>query len=363
MRVLYISRATLYSARGGDTVQIDNTAMALRKLGVEVDIKLCNDRHIDYRGYNLIHFFNIIRPADIIFHIDKSKLPFVVSPIYLDYAEIAKIYPRGPYRLLSFFGKHAQEYFKCLGRCIRNREWIVSWKYVWWGHRRSIVYILQKCACLLPNSHSEYARLKGDFPEAGRFAVIPNSIDTAIFRQSPVTGSLQRQQGVICVARIEPVKNQLNIIRALRETAIPLTLVGDAAPNHRKYYEECRRQAYGNVTFVSFQDQETVASLYRRYKTHILASWFETTGLSSLEAAACGCTLVVSHKGDTREYFADNVEYCDPGNLQSIRAAVQKAMEAPENVAFADKIARCNNWRETALRSLDVYKKVGNAHR
>jgi glycosyltransferase involved in cell wall biosynthesis len=356
MRVLYISRATLYTAKGGDTVQLDNTARELRKLDIWVDIKLCNDKHIDYIQYDFIHFFNITRPADIIFHIDKSRLPYVVSPIYMDYQQITKTYKQFMYRLLSFFGKHTQEYVKCVARSLKNGERVMSWKYIFYGHRRSIAYILKGCACLLPNSFSEYQRLKKDFKEAGTFAVIPNSIDTSIFTQ---TDTVQREDAVICVARIEPVKNQLNIILALRETGIPLTIVGDAAPNHQAYYNQCRENAYDKVTFINYQDPQTIASLYNKHKTHILASWFETTGLSSLEAAACGCTLVISDKGDTREYFSDNVEYCDPGDLQSIRAAVQRSMESPVNNAFREKIIYQNNWTQTAVKTLDAYKKIG----
>ena len=70
MKVLFISRATLFKDKGGDTVQLVNTADQLKELGVEVDIKL-GDRRIDYEQYDLIHFFNIIRPADILYHIER----------------------------------------------------------------------------------------------------------------------------------------------------------------------------------------------------------------------------------------------------------------------------------------------------
>src|SRR5882757_3441561 len=86
MKILFISRATLYKVRGGDTSQILNTATALRESGIAVDIRLC-DEAIDYKGYDLIHFFNITRPADILKHADKSGKPYVVTPIYVDYSE------------------------------------------------------------------------------------------------------------------------------------------------------------------------------------------------------------------------------------------------------------------------------------
>ena len=84
MRVLFISRATLFSVKGGDTVQLNNTAEALRKKGVHVDIGLCN-QVFDYSPYDLLHFFNIIRPADLLHHAQKAGKPVVVSPIYQDF--------------------------------------------------------------------------------------------------------------------------------------------------------------------------------------------------------------------------------------------------------------------------------------
>lgn len=359
MKVLFISRATLYTSKGGDTVQIMQTARSLRQLDVEVDIALSNDKKIDYSQYQLLHFFNIIRPADIIYHADKSGLPYVVSPIYLSYEDIPKTYKHPLYRALGLLGKHGQEYVKTLARCLKNGEKVTSWKYIFLGHRRAITYILRHCTYLLPNSHSEYSRLKADFPEAGRFAVIPNSIDTAVFHEDATTP--ERKPALLCVARIEPIKNQLNVINALRDTNTPITFVGDAAPNHSAYYQECRRAAYGNVQFISHQEPATVAALYQQHQTHILASWFETTGLSSLEAAACGCTLVVSEKGDTREYFSDHVQYCHPGDLQSIRNAVQQALQTASDPLFAGRIARENNWDMTAQKTITVYKRVLDA--
>ncbi|HET7002588.1 MAG TPA: glycosyltransferase family 1 protein, partial [Puia sp.] len=68
MKVAFISRSSLFSDKGGDTIQIVNTAAALRHLGVEVDIFLA-DQKPDYDKYDFLHFFNIIRPDDILPHI------------------------------------------------------------------------------------------------------------------------------------------------------------------------------------------------------------------------------------------------------------------------------------------------------
>ena len=72
MNVLFVVRSTLFTVKGGDTTQVIETAAQLRLLGVETDIKLAGEK-IDYSPYDLLHFFNIIRPADILVHIKKSK--------------------------------------------------------------------------------------------------------------------------------------------------------------------------------------------------------------------------------------------------------------------------------------------------
>lgn len=361
MKVLFISRATLFKVAGGDTVQMENTARELRSLGVEVAIELCNNKHIDYSIYQLIHFFNIIRPADILYHIDKSKLPFVVSPIYVEYDAPAKNANAGMRQnLLSLLGKHFREYVKTIARAIKNKERIMSTRYLFLGHRRSIRDILSRCSYLLPNSQSEYRRLKRDFGNAGAYQIVPNAIDTALFNAAGACPE-QEENTVLCIARFEPRKNQLRIIQALNGTPYKVLFAGDTAPNHGAYYNACRAAAADNISFMGYTGQEKIAALYRRHRVHILASWFETTGLSSLEAIACGCNIVISKKGDTKEYFGKHAFYCDPGNTASIKEAVDKAMAARTNKEFMEEIRAHYNWAVTARETYHVYQKVISA--
>ena len=71
MKVALISRSSLFSVKGGDTTQIVKTGEELNKLGVQTEIKLANEK-INYEEYDLLHFFNLIRPAD---HACCSEVP------------------------------------------------------------------------------------------------------------------------------------------------------------------------------------------------------------------------------------------------------------------------------------------------
>jgi len=362
MKVLFIARATLYKNRGGDTIQILKTAEYLRKLSVGVDIKL-TDEPIDYSGYQLLHFFNIIRPADILKHINASSLPYVISPVFVDYSESDRQTRRGlPRLLLRLFSRDGVEYFKVISRRLLNGERIVSPAYLLLGQKRSIRRILRKAGLLLPNSASEYRRLQLRYSTECPYRVIPNAVDAGIFQPAP--GLPGRESDlVLCAGRIEGIKNQLNLIRAVNGSSFRLILAGVPAANQGAYYQACRRAAGPAVCFAGIHSQEELLAYYSRAAVHVLPSWFETTGLSSLEAAVMGCAVVVTDKGDTREYFDHHAYYCDPGSPGSILEALQQAAREGPSATLQEKILSQYTWVHTAKATLSAYETVLGAGR
>ena len=147
--------------------------------------------------------------------------------------------------------------------------------------------------------------------------MIPNAIDTSLFDGNS-EDERRKKNLVICVGRIEGRKNQFNLIKALNGTEFQLIIIGSPSANQVDYYEKCKEIAAPNVSFVENIGQEKLIDYYKAAKVHVLPSWFETTGLSSLEAAAMGCNIVITDKGDTREYFENFAYYCDPTSAQSI---------------------------------------------
>jgi glycosyltransferase involved in cell wall biosynthesis len=138
-------------------------------------------------------------------------------------------------------------------------------------------------------------------------------------------------------------------------------MVGSHAPNQAGYYQHCRSIAAKNVDFMKHIPVEMLLTWYKRAKVHVLPSWFETTGLSSIEAAAMGCNIVITDKGDTREYFEDDAFYCDPSEPESILAAVEKASGAPFNKNLHEKILKQYTWEQAAIQTLKAYKTIGAA--
>jgi len=140
-----------------------------------------------------------------------------------------------------------------------------------------------------------------------------------------------------------------------------LLLIGAPAPNQMGYYRECCEIAALNIKFIGHVSQYELVEYYRRAKVHVLPSWFETTGLSSIEAAVMGCNIVITDKGDTVEYFGDDAFYCDPSSPDSILRAIQKAGAAAEPAKLRERILARHTWKQAAIQTLKAYQIAATA--
>jgi glycosyltransferase involved in cell wall biosynthesis len=355
MKVAFITRSTLYTVPGGDTVQAVQTARHLTFMGIKADIKLASE-HINYNNYDLLHFFNLTRPADILYHSHQTKKPFVVSTILCNYSEYDQQHRTGLGRLFKYLPTDSVEYVKTMARCLLGKDKLSSLAYAWKGQRTSIMDILGRAAMILPNSQSEYHRVQSNYPRQVKHMVVPNGTDQYLFKYDDTV--LKDSKLVVCAARIEGIKNQLNLIKALNNTDYQLVLIGNHAPNQAAYYQQCRELAAANITFIDQMPQYQLVKYFARAKVHVLPSWFETTGLSSIEAALMGCNIAISDKGDVREYFADDAFYCDPASPQSILAAIEKAANAPVNHYLRDRILEKYTWKQAATQTLKAYQSI-----
>lgn len=358
MKVLIITRSNLYRSPGGDTIQIDMTSKYLRLAGISVDICFADSSPL-YHNYDLIHFFNIIRPDDILPHI-RHDIPFVVSSIFVDYAEYEKINRKGfagmAFNILS---QGQIEYAKAIARHFKNGDKIKSRYYLLNGHKAAVRYIASRAKLLLPNSDSEYERLSEYIDIRLPYKKVVNAIDSSIFDLN-VEPDERFKDHVLCVGRIEGRKNQLNLIRALMGSNVQLTIIGKPSPNHIKYYEDCKRlgDSVKNIRFVNHISHYELVKIYKAARVHVLPSWFETTGLSSLEAGVMECNVVVTKKGDTEEYFNDMAFYCEPDDVSSIRNAVLEAFYAPINKSLRSFILENYTWQQAAKQTAEAYNSI-----
>lgn len=351
----------MFSHPGGDSIQAKKTAEYLNKLeGVSVTLQTV-DTPANFEEFDLLHLFNVSRPADLLGAIEASQLPYVVSTIYIDYSETERNHPNFFRRFLSkVFSVDQLEYIKTLGRILKKQDKLTSKKYLFKGQKKAIKAILSQAEVLLPNSESEYGRLSRAYRIDRPYRVIPNAIDLSIFQiEDKDDASLkQYENAVISVGQMTPVKNQLKLIEALNGSKYRVFIIGKPASNSLSYYEKCKELAESNITFVPFVEQGALASIYQKAKVHVLPSWFETTGLVSLEAMYMGCNIVITDKGDQKEYFGKYAFYCEPSSATSIKNAVDRAYEAPYDESVKEIISQKFTWEETAIKTYEAYQIV-----
>jgi glycosyltransferase involved in cell wall biosynthesis len=363
MRVLFQSRSTLFSVPGGDTVQLMKTAESLRVLGVTVDISTELEPSLD--GYDLVHLFNLMRPQEVYVQAANAKKRgrrVALSTIYGLYTEYERKARPG---LAGFVSRNLSpwqvERLKVLARVAANGEFSRgSMLVAALGYRTQCTRLVRLSDVFLPNSESEMKRVHADFEtsRAKPYVVVPNAVDTAVFDPDVVRMSdeVRKFEGcVLSAARIEGRKCQLELVRAVRDLPVKLVLIGKPAPNHTAYYEAVKREANDRVHFLGQIPHDQLAQYYTAAKVHALVSWMETPGLSSLEAGAMGSNLVITEKGDTRDYFGDEAYYCDPESVDSIRQAVVAALEAPRNPVLQRRIRDEFTWQKAADMTLKGY--------
>ncbi len=363
-RILFQSRQTLFSVPGGDTIQIQKTAEHLKALGCTVDIS--TELSPDLRGYDLVHLFNLTRPQETFLqalNARKQSRPIVLSPIYVDYREFDRKSRKGLGGLMvRHLPSGLTEYIKIAGRAVANQEVNRGTIHLLCrGYNHVQTRLLALCNLLLPNSESEMRRIERDFKSARsiQYQVVPNAVDAKLFDASrPLPALDSRFTGcVLCVARIEGRKCQLELVRALKNADLKLVLIGAPAPNHLSYYKSVKSAMGSNTELISHIDHSDLPAYYAAAKVHALVSWMETTGLSSLEAAAMGANIVVTDKGDTRDYFGEHAFYCDPSSIESIRRAVMEALHAPHASLLQARVRDHYTWDRAAEESLNAYEK------
>lgn len=365
MKVLFQTRTNLFDAPGGDLVQMLKTKENLEKLGVTVDISLEFSPNLDQ--YDIVHLFNLMEPQDIyrqMLNAKKQNKKIVLSTIYGLYTEFERKARGGLFqKLANIISPYQINYIKILIKHYFEKRFHNGvFKMIFRGYYGLMNDIVQYTSVFLPNSVSEMNRVAVDFKLKNyNFFNVPNAIDPAVFADdiSDVPNKFAHLKGcIVCAARVEGRKATLNLVRAINKTNYKLVLVGNESKNQKKYVAQVHQEAGANIVFLGAIPHHDLRDLYKVAKVHALISWMETPGLSSLEAAAMGCNIVATKKGDPYDYFGDMAYYCEPDDVDSIIKAIDQAYNSEVNPALKKKVLEQYIWEKTAQETLKGYQKA-----
>jgi glycosyltransferase involved in cell wall biosynthesis len=139
------------------------------------------------------------------------------------------------------------------------------------------------------------------------------------------------KDSIICVGRIEPIKNQVFLIESVLKYDLDthIIFIGSKNYEHTKYTKKFKhliQQHPNKFTYVGKVNQNVLFNIMDSSKGLILPSLFETTGRVALEAYILGIPLALSNLPTIKEYISkkENVIYFESKKSKSIVDAINK---------------------------------------
>jgi glycosyltransferase involved in cell wall biosynthesis len=352
IRAAHVIRHDHNGRFGGDVVHLRANVAALRAEGIDaVEVEW---HQID-GDVDVIHLYNLDLPLELRAHVAEARgrwpgAKVVITPIFWPWRPASVLRAREP----------AIAY-----RAARNaaKAWLT-----WLPVRRALVAADAVCPC----SERELGLLAGYYRirDTRSWRAAPTGVwikDWPARSAPPDRARLAKAVGlaeepatvVTSVGRIEPLKNQLSLVKAVAQVpGASLVLVG--ADRDRGYAERVmklgRRALPGRFAWIDRIPHHEVQQLLADTDIHALLSFREVASLSSLEGGAAGCEVVVTRWSSTEEYYGDTAHYCEPHDVASIVAAIDHAMASPRQPALRERIEARFDWSMSARIVAGCYR-------
>jgi glycosyltransferase involved in cell wall biosynthesis len=320
LKILFATYPTAFHTPGGGEIQLLAYKDQLLRLGVKVDFY--NQWNPQFHKYDLVHFFSCIGGSvHFCAFIKRLGLPLVVSSSLWITEATKPLYP-----------------IEEIGEIIRLADIVIT------------------------NSNMESNQLSKIFNATEKkFKTILNGIDQDF--EIIIPGNLFREkyeiydEFILNVGNIEPRKNQLNLIKAMKYMPhMKLVLIGNI--RDQNYFLECIKEGGTQLRYIGFleHDSKLLKSAYSACKVFCLPSTLETPGLAALEAYAIGVPIAITAEGSTSEYFGNFVEYLYPTNVDSIFTAVNSLVSS-EN-SFNRLRSKAPLWRDEVNKLKNLYANL-----
>ncbi|MDD5088845.1 MAG: glycosyltransferase, partial [bacterium] len=356
LRVLVQNRADAFLAPGGDTVIMEQLYRHLRNLDVDVQVGV---GATDLQGVDIVHLVNATLKTvgrEVSENARRQRVPYAVTTLLEDWPR----YLDKSFAALTLFrdyiaGAIAPGRFQDRLQAIRELPSSAS------AGNEDVV---RSAALLFACGDSEATRLSVAYPGVDeavrvvRFGIRQaGTIQPQAVRR--LKAMLHLDHFILCCGRLETRKNQLMLLKALEDSEIPIVLASGGFSYQPAYVELIKQfRRKGPVRIIGRLEDAVHSHLMAAAAVHVLPSWYELPGLVTLEAASAGAAVVASDWGAIRDYLPDSlIHYCQPDDPDSIRLAVERALDtgpAAATKATADSFT----WERFGAETLTAYESV-----
>lgn len=127
---------------------------------------------------------------------------------------------------------------------------------------------------------------------------------------------------ILNVGTIEERKNLLNVVKALKDTNIPLVVVGKKTKYFRKV-EQFVQQHKISVQFLEGVSMNELAAIYKLADIFVYPSFFEGFGIPVIEALFSKTVVITSNTSCLPEAGGPDSVYVDPENHLDIQSKIK----------------------------------------
>ena len=295
MKVAYIiSEIMCVSPHNGIRVQAESWAAELVRQGHEV-IKVNPWEMQDWSSYDVIHIFGYSPFLKKLNDVPNRNIVF--SPI------IDSFMPIWLYRFVTYWG------------CKKMR--ISSTNY---DIRSAKPYI--KKWFVRSHFEFEYVHRAYGVPK-NNIVIVPLS-----FRISPPTKYPRKENFCLHVSKLtDSRKNVERLVDAAIQGKFQLVLAGSVSQDFDKSTLKKKIERHDNIRYLGRVSDEELINLYCSAKVFALPSIGEGVGLVALEAAVCGCEIVITNIGGPKEYYGGKAFTVNPFHTEQICKAVLDALD------------------------------------
>lgn len=197
-----------------------------------------------------------------------------------------------------------------------------------------------------------------------KIEVIANGVDPDYYDGNEIFKRLgDKKEYVLQVGVIDYNKNQLNAIKALKETNIDFVIIGGPYNPASSYLETCKKVASEspNIHFLGWQSANSplLKSAYAHAKVLLFPSYHETFGLVAIEGAMYGCNIAISKTLPIHGFHVfDDCWLFNPGDVNDIREKVLSAYNSPKTEETKKKVLETFSWKKIIEKYVDIYKSL-----
>lgn len=343
MKVAFFTYPSAFQNVGGGEILLLKLREALQKQGAQVDLFDSWNGRVE--NYDFIHVFGSVKDCLGLVQVARSrKVKVAITPLlWSDWRRA--IFSDGSLRSKAdFTARHLTKVFFPAFPSKRRK-------------------LLLSADLVFPNSEIEKKQTARLFaiPQE-KMRVVYNGVDPSFQDADPSLFKkiYGEEPFILGVGRIEPRKNQLNLIKAVKGIiGARLILIGSPVSGYEDYFNRCRKEGETFTIFIPTLKHEDplLRSAYASCALFVLQGWFETPGLVAMEAALGGAPVLATQGGSTREYFADAVEYLDPSSPSDIQKKIVRSLAAPRSGALKSRILANFTWDRVARDTLKFYRE------